>query len=131
MLKSILVFSAAIVAHRHGVLASAKLRRPADFSGLYRPAGLEVQPCGRNEWMRRSFETDTFCGGDDSAFPFTARGPRALEVVQRHRRSGARLRRGFSAQRDARPADAVTLGDETSPRSRTGSTTSGSCARCT
>jgi hypothetical protein len=46
----------------------------ADFSGLYRPAGLEVQPCGRNEWMRRSFETDTFCNGDDSAFPFTPEG---------------------------------------------------------
>ena len=45
-----------------------------DFSGLYRPAGLEVQPCGRNEWMRRSFETDTFCNGDDSAFPFTDLG---------------------------------------------------------
>ena len=45
-----------------------------DFSGLYRPAGLEVQPCGRNEWMRRSFETDTFCNGDDSAFPFTDAG---------------------------------------------------------
>ena len=45
-----------------------------NFSGIYRPAGLEVQPCGRNEWMRRSFETDTFCNGDDSAFPFTAAG---------------------------------------------------------
>lgn len=45
-----------------------------NFSGLYRPAGLEVQPCGRNEWTRRSFETDTFCNGDDSAFPFTPAG---------------------------------------------------------
>jgi hypothetical protein len=45
-----------------------------DLSGLYLPAGLEVQPCGRNEWMRRSFETDTFCDGDDGAFPFTAAG---------------------------------------------------------
>jgi hypothetical protein len=45
-----------------------------DLSGLYRPAGLETQPCGRNEWMRRSFDTDTFCNGDDSAFPFTAAG---------------------------------------------------------
>ena len=46
-----------------------------DLSGIYRPAGLEVQPCGRNEWMRRSFDTDTFCNGDDSAFPFTATTP--------------------------------------------------------
>lgn len=45
-----------------------------DLSGLYRPAGLEVQPCGRNEWMRRSFETDTFCNGDDSGFPFRPEG---------------------------------------------------------
>jgi hypothetical protein len=46
----------------------------ANFSGLYRPAGLEVQPCGRNEWMRRSFETDTFCNGDNSGFPFKPEG---------------------------------------------------------
>jgi hypothetical protein len=45
-----------------------------DFSGLYRPAGLEVQPCGRNEWMRRSFDTDTFCGGDNSGFPYKPEG---------------------------------------------------------
>jgi hypothetical protein len=45
-----------------------------DFSGLYRPAGLEVQPCGRNEWMRRSFETDTFCDGANDGFPFSAEG---------------------------------------------------------
>ncbi len=53
----------------------------SDFSGLYRPAGLEVQPCGRNEWMRRSFETDTFCNGDNSAFPFK---PDALERWQNY-----------------------------------------------
>jgi hypothetical protein len=44
------------------------------FSGLYRPAGLEVQPCGRNEWMRHSFETDTFCMGSDDGFPFSPEG---------------------------------------------------------
>ena len=38
--------------------------------------------------------------------PVQARGARALEGLQRHGRSGARLRRGFSAQRDARAADA-------------------------
>jgi hypothetical protein len=46
----------------------------ADFSGLYSPAGLEVQPCGRNEWMRRSFETDTFCMGSNDGFPFSPAG---------------------------------------------------------
>lgn len=46
----------------------------ADFSGLYRPAGLEVQPCGANEWMRRSFDTDTFCNGSDAGFPFKPEG---------------------------------------------------------
>ena len=46
----------------------------ADFSGLYRPSGLEVQPCGRNEWMRRSFDTDTFCLGSDDGFPFLPEG---------------------------------------------------------
>jgi len=56
-----------------GTRDAAVADRP-DFSGLYRPAGLEVQPCGRNEWMRRSFDTDTFCNGDDSGFPFTAAG---------------------------------------------------------
>jgi hypothetical protein len=45
-----------------------------NFSGLYRPAGLAVQPCGRNEWMRRSFETDTFCDGVTDGFPFSAAG---------------------------------------------------------
>jgi hypothetical protein len=45
-----------------------------DFSGLYRQGGLEVQPCGRNEWTRRSFETDTFCDGSNAGFPFTAAG---------------------------------------------------------
>ena len=45
-----------------------------NFTGLYRPAGLEVQPCGRNEWMRRSFDTDTFCNDDNSAFPFKPEG---------------------------------------------------------
>jgi hypothetical protein len=44
------------------------------FSGVYRPAGLEVQPCGRNEWMRRSFETDTFCNGVNDGFPFKPEG---------------------------------------------------------
>lgn len=55
-------------------LVSAQPRSVPDFSGLYRPAGLEVQPCGRNEWMRRSFETDTFCGGSNDGFPFTPEG---------------------------------------------------------
>jgi hypothetical protein len=67
----------ALVSAAFAVLAAscspATVERPA-LSGLYLPAGLEVQPCTRNEWMRRSFETDTFCNGDDSAFPFTAAG---------------------------------------------------------
>jgi hypothetical protein len=46
----------------------------ADFSGVYRNGGLAVQPCGRNEWMRRSFETDTFCNGSNDGFPFTEEG---------------------------------------------------------
>lgn len=46
----------------------------ADFSGLYRPAGLEVQPCGRNEWTRRNFDTDTFCNGGNDGFPFKPEG---------------------------------------------------------
>jgi hypothetical protein len=45
-----------------------------DFTGTYRPAGLAVQPCGANEWMRRSFETDKFCLGSDDGFPFTEQG---------------------------------------------------------
>jgi hypothetical protein len=60
-------FSAAILALAAGCTSREAVDHP-DFSGIYRPAGLEVQPCGRNEWMRRSFETDTFCNGDDSAF---------------------------------------------------------------
>ncbi|MDH3282959.1 MAG: hypothetical protein OEQ18_17790 [Gammaproteobacteria bacterium] len=54
--------------------ASGQPAGVADFSGLYRPAGLAVQPCGRNEWMRRSFETDTFCLGSDDGFPFRPEG---------------------------------------------------------
>ena len=68
-----IVLIAAILALTAGCVQQSPAEHP-DFSGLYRPAGLEVQPCGRNEWMRRSFETDTFCNGDDSAFPFTAAG---------------------------------------------------------
>ena len=66
-------FGAAILALAAGCTSRDAVDHP-DFSGIYRPAGLEVQPCGRNEWMRRSFETDTFCNGDDSAFPFTDAG---------------------------------------------------------
>lgn len=55
-------------------LAHAQPPSAADFSGLYRPAGLEVQPCGRNEWMRRSFDTDTFCNGSNDGFPFSEAG---------------------------------------------------------
>jgi len=47
---------------------------PRDFSGIYRPAGLAVQPCGYNEWLRRSFETDKFCLGSDEGFPFSEQG---------------------------------------------------------
>ena len=46
----------------------------SDFSGVYRPAGLAVQPCGYNEWLRRSFETDRFCLGSDEGFLFTDAG---------------------------------------------------------
>ena len=73
MLRIILSGIVILVLGTGCVSRDAAVDRP-DFSGLYRPAGLEVQPCGRNEWMRRSFDTDTFCNGDDSAFPFTAEG---------------------------------------------------------
>ena len=58
-------------------VAAAAAQRPADatdFSGIYRPAGLAVQPCGYNEWLRRSFETDKFCLGSDEGFPFSDAG---------------------------------------------------------
>jgi hypothetical protein len=55
-------------------LAHAQPSGVPDFSGLYRPAGLEVQPCGRNEWMRRNFDTDTFCEGSNDGFPFKPEG---------------------------------------------------------
>jgi hypothetical protein len=51
-----------------------------DLSGLYFPAGLEVQPCGHNEWMRRSFDTDQFCLGSDEGFPFTEAGRAAWKA---------------------------------------------------
>lgn len=47
---------------------------PPDFSGIYSPAGLAVQPCGRNEWMLRSFETDLWCFGSNEGFPFSDAG---------------------------------------------------------
>ena len=73
VLRTILL-CAGIVLVGIGCVARDTAAPHPDFSGIYRPAGLEVQPCGRNEWMRRSFETDTFCNGDDSAFPVTAAG---------------------------------------------------------
>ena len=45
-----------------------------DFAGVYRPAGLEVQPCGANEWMRRNFSTDEFCYGSLDGWPFSEQG---------------------------------------------------------
>ena len=71
-LKIILV-SVALVACGSGCVQREIAEHPS-FSGVYRPAGLEVQPCGRNEWVRRSFETDTFCGGDNSGFPYKPEG---------------------------------------------------------
>ncbi len=56
------------------VAAAQQSAEAPDFSGLYRPAGLAVQPCGYNEWLRRSFETDKFCLGSDDGFPFTDAG---------------------------------------------------------
>lgn len=47
---------------------------PPDFSGIYRPGGLEVQPCGANEWMRRNFDTDEFCFGSLDGWPFSEQG---------------------------------------------------------
>ena len=47
---------------------------PPDFSGLYRPAGLEIQPCGANEWMRRNFDTDEFCLGSLDGWSFSEQG---------------------------------------------------------
>jgi hypothetical protein len=77
------VFACVALAAAAACTPRAAPDRP-DLGGLYRPAGLEVQPCGRNEWMRRSFETDTFCNGDDSGFPFTEAGLarwRAFNVI--------------------------------------------------
>jgi hypothetical protein len=45
-----------------------------DLTGIYRAGGLPVQPCGRNEWMLRSFETDQFCLGSNDGFPFSEQG---------------------------------------------------------
>jgi hypothetical protein len=56
------------------LLVAQTNNQPPDFSGFYRPAGLAVQPCGYNEWMRQSFETDKFCLGSDEGFPFSERG---------------------------------------------------------
>jgi hypothetical protein len=75
-----------------------------DFSGIYRPAGLAVQPCGYNEWMRRSFETDKFCLGSDEGFPFSEQGKAnwrafspiedpVLRCIERFPRSAMRGRR--------------------------------------
>jgi hypothetical protein len=72
--QRIILISVAFGVVGAGCVAREPAVEHSDFSGIYRPAGLEVQPCGRNEWMRRSFETDTFCNGDSSAFPFTAAG---------------------------------------------------------
>jgi hypothetical protein len=47
--------------------------RPA-LAGIYRAGGLPVQPCGRNEWMLRSFETDQFCFGSNDGFPLSEQG---------------------------------------------------------
>lgn len=55
------------------VSAQPSEKRP-DITGIYRPAGLAVQPCGANEWMRRSFETDEFCLGSNDGFPFSEQG---------------------------------------------------------
>lgn len=44
------------------------------LSGTYRPQGLAVQPCGHNEWLRRSFDTDKWCFGSDEGFPFSEQG---------------------------------------------------------
>jgi len=49
-------------------------REGPDLSGIYRAAGLPVQPCGFNEWMRRSLETDEFCFGALDGFPFSDQG---------------------------------------------------------
>jgi hypothetical protein len=59
------------------LLASASAQHAPeqpDFSGVYRPAGLEVQPCGANEWMRRAFDTDEFCFGSLDGWPFSEQG---------------------------------------------------------
>jgi hypothetical protein len=45
-----------------------------DLAGVYRPGGLEVQPCGANEWMRRAFDTDEFCLGSLDGWPFSEQG---------------------------------------------------------
>jgi hypothetical protein len=61
----------------YAIWASACVQQSAetpDFSGIYRPAGLEVQPCGANEWMRRNFSTDDFCFGSLDGWPFSEQG---------------------------------------------------------
>lgn len=93
--------------------AAAGQERP-DFSGVYFPAGLEVQPCGHNEWMRRSFDTDQFCFGSDEGFPLTEAGRAAwksyspiedpvLRCIETHPRTAMR----------GRPMR-ITLGEKTS-----------------
>jgi hypothetical protein len=54
--------------------AQPSTRDRPDLSGLYRAGGLPVQPCGANEWMRRSLETDEFCFGSLEGWPFSEQG---------------------------------------------------------
>jgi hypothetical protein len=70
-----------------GALALSKAQPESvpSFSGIHRPAGLAVQPCGHNEWMRRSFETDKSCLGSDEGFPFRSEGLSRWEVFSPRR----------------------------------------------
>jgi len=51
-----------------------------EFSGVYRPQGLAVQPCGGNEWTKRSFETDLWCFGSEEGYPFSEQGREAWKA---------------------------------------------------
>jgi hypothetical protein len=108
----VLVFACACGA----VLAGCRPAVPPtpELAGIYRPQGLAVQPCGFNEWTRRSFETDLWCFGAEDGFPFTEAGREAwksyspiedpvLRCIERFPRSAMR----------GRPMR-LTIGEETS-----------------
>jgi hypothetical protein len=99
--SAVLTAAAALVVLSSCEQTEAPIR--PDLSGIYRPQGLAVQPCGYNEWTRRSFETDLWCFGVEDGFPFTEAGRAAwksyspiedpvLRCIERFPRSAMRGR---------------------------------------